>query len=156
VISYFDTSVLVPLYLPEQGAVAARRHAARAGQIPYTQLHALELTNAVQLNCGRGVITLVELRAVTLQIEDDVLAHRLRETSLDLGDVFRSAQQLAQQHSVRLLCRSLDVLHVAAALHLGCHELVSADDRQLALAQAVGLEAVNLKGRTRTTRRRLS
>ena len=152
-IIYFDTSGLVPLYLPERGSVAARRHAAHAGQIPYTQLHALELTNAMQLNRGRAVITAAELRAVTLQIEEDIQAHRLRETFLDLNDVFRSARELAQQHSIPLLCRSLDVLHVAAALHLHCRQFVSADARQLDLAQAVGLAAVDLRAQPRTTRR---
>jgi predicted nucleic acid-binding protein len=151
---YCDTSALVPLYLPERGSAGARRHAMRVGQIPYTQLHALELTNAIHLNCGRGIITAAELRAVTLHIDDDVHTHRLRETSLDLTRVFESATQLARHHSVPLLCRSLDLLHIAAALLLSCRELVSADDRQLALAKAVGLEAVPLSGRGLTPRRR--
>lgn len=152
--AYFDTSAVVPLYLPEIRSDRAREEARRAGQIPYTPLHALELTSAIHLNCGRRSITPAELRAVSLQIEDDRSAHRLRTTPLDLADVFASATDLATRHAQTVLCRSLDVLHVAAALHLRCAELVSADERQLQLARAVGLDVVDLGKRRSRARRR--
>lgn len=152
--SYFDTSAVVPLYLPEIRSDRAREEARRARQIPYTPLHALELTSAIHLNCGRGLITTAELRAVSLQIEDDLSTHRLRTTPLDLADVFASATDVARQHAATLLCRSLDALHVAAALHLRCAALVSADERQLQLAHAVGLDVVDLGRRRSRTRRR--
>jgi predicted nucleic acid-binding protein len=152
--SYFDTSAIVPLYLPEVRSERAREEARRARQIPYTQLHALELTSAIHLNCGRGLITPAELRAVSLQIEDDLSTHRLRPTPLDLADVFASATDLATRHASTLLSRSLDLLHVAAALHLRCAELVSADERQLQLARAVGLDVVDLGKRRARARRR--
>lgn len=152
--SYFDTSAVVPLYLPEIRSDRAREEARRARQIPYTPLHTLEVTSAIHLNCGRGLITAAELHAVSLQIEDDLSAHRLRTTPLDLADVFTSATTIARQHAARLLCRSLDVLHVAAALHLRCTELVSADERQLRLARTIGLDVVDLGKRRSRARRR--
>ena len=70
-------------------------------------------------------------------------------------DVFARALELSARHAVTLLCRSLDVLHVAAALELGCSRFVSGDDRQLALAAAEGLDPVDVKGgQTRRGRRR--
>lgn len=106
--SYFDTSAVVPLYLPELRSERAREEARRARQIPYTPLHALELTGAIHLNGGRGSITPAELRAVSLQIEDDLSAQRLRTTPLDLADVFAPATDLATRHAATLLCRSLE------------------------------------------------
>jgi predicted nucleic acid-binding protein len=44
-----------------------------------------------------------------------------------------------------LLCRTLDVLHVATAVELNCLRFVSADDRQLSLANAVGLTIIDIK-----------
>lgn len=152
--AYFDTSAVVPLYLPEIRSEHAREEARRAGQIPYTPLHALELTSAIHLNCGRGLITPAELRAVSLQIEDDLSAHRLRTTPVDLTEVFATATDLATRHAATVLCRSLDVLHIAVALHLRCAELVSADERQLQLARAVGLDVVDLGKRRSRARRR--
>lgn len=147
--SYFDTSALVPLYLPERCSIEARRQAVAAGPLPYTPLHGVELTNAIHLNHGRGNITAGDVRAVTVQIEEDVAAQRLRTTAIDLADVFRNATRLAREHSARVLCRSLDVLHVAVALSLRCQRLVTADDRQRALARAVGLDVVDVKRRRR-------
>lgn len=152
--AYFDTSAIVPLYLPELCSVRARREAERAGQIPFTQLHALELTSALQLNCGRGLISTTELRAVQLQIDEDMEAHRLQSTAVDLGETFKAAIELARQHAAPLLCRSLDVLHVAAALQLRGREFISADDRQLTLATAVGLDALDIKKRPAPATRR--
>ena len=58
--------------------------------------------------------------------------------------VFAKSCNLAQQHSARLLCRSLDILHVACALDLACDRFVSGDDRQLRLARATGLKVVDI------------
>lgn len=151
---YFDTSAIVPIYLPEIASERARDEAMRARQIPYTPLHVLEVTSAIHLNCGRGSITAAELRAVSQQIEDDLVAHRLRTTPLDLADVFVNATDVARRHAATLLCRSLDVLHVAAALQLRCTEFVSADERQLELARVAGLETVDLRRRRSRSRRR--
>jgi uncharacterized protein len=53
--------------------------------------------------------------------------------------VFRAAAQLAVRHSGRLGCRSLDILHVAAARKLAASQFWSFDARQRALAQQLGL-----------------
>jgi len=58
--------------------------------------------------------------------------------------VFAKSCNLAQQHSARLLCRSLDILHAACALDLACDRFGSGDDRQLRLARATGLKVVDI------------
>lgn len=127
----------------------ARREARSALQLPYTALHDLEVRNALRVLHGRGLVTAVELRELLAQLDGDVAAHRLVEMRIDLFAVFMRAAELSHAHAVRLLCRSLDILHVAAALELGCTRLVSGDDRQLALAKAAGLEPVDVKGTRR-------
>jgi len=145
VTSYFDSSALVAIYVTEAFSRVARREARAVSQIPYTALHELEVPNGLRVLHGRGLITSQELRDLTGQLAGDLEAHRLVETRIDLFDVFRRASGLSQAHAVRLLCRSLDILHVAAALELGCRRFVSGDDRQLALARAVGLAPVDVK-----------
>jgi predicted nucleic acid-binding protein len=51
------------------------------------------------------------------------------------------AERLSALHSETLGTRSLDVLHVAAAIVLGLRELLTFDRRQAALARAAGLKA---------------
>jgi len=81
------------------------------------------------------------------QLDADLEAQRLVDTRLDLFEVFRHAGELSRSHTATLLCRSLDILHVAAALQLGCAAFVSGDSRQLSLAKDVGLDPIDVKGR---------
>jgi predicted nucleic acid-binding protein len=148
--SYFDSSALVAVYVTEAFSKIARREARRASQLPYTSLHDLEVRNALRVLRGRGMLDGRELRELIGHLEEDLESRRLIETPIDLFDVFRRAGELSHAHASKLLCRALDILHVAAALQLRCERLVSGDDRQLALAAAVGIEPVDVKkGRRR-------
>lgn len=142
---YFDTSVLVKLYVSEARSDHARQEAARVGQIAFTPLQSLELQAAIRQLVGRGTLPASALALFEQHHEADRRSRRLRETGLDLAGVFRRADQLARTHAQRLLCRTLDVFHVATALELDCKRFITADDRQLALAKAVGLTAINIK-----------
>jgi predicted nucleic acid-binding protein len=54
--------------------------------------------------------------------------------------LFPRAAELADRHSVRLGTRSLDLLHVAAALLLDSEIFFSFDERQRKAAKAEGLK----------------
>ncbi len=142
---YFDSSALVKLYVTEEFSARARKEAQSTGQLPYTRLHELEVGNALRVLAGRKFLSVEEARLLLDQLEDDRQAHRLAEVAVDWPKIFHEAQQLSRAHSPKLLCRSLDILHVAAAVELGCKRLVSADDRQLALAKAAGLKVVDVR-----------
>lgn len=150
--SYADTSVLVALYVPEAFSAVARTAVAAHPQSPFTSLHELELGNALALMAGRRSISAAEYKAVTAQVREDVEAQRLVPVALDWPQTFADATALSLAHTAKLLTRSLDVLHVAAARRLGCEVFVSADDRQLATARAAGLKVVDIKRPTRRKR----
>ena len=143
---YLDSSVLVAAYVNEPHSAAARQAFAAVPQLPYTPLHHLEVRNAFRLQVGRKRMTAADSAAVLLQLEDDVAAGRLIRTPLDLYATFERAEALSTRHTKRLLSRSLDILHVAAALELGCTRFVSFDARQIRLAAAAGLRATNISG----------
>ena len=148
-IDYFDSSALVALYVPEESSRRVRTAARAAGQIPFTPLHDLEVPNALRVAHGRGRLDARELAQCLAQLSEDLHASRLARTQVDLFRVFERAQELSQTHSVKILARSLDLLHVAAAVELACERLVSGDDRQLVLASAAGLEPVDAKKRAK-------
>jgi predicted nucleic acid-binding protein len=54
------------------------------------------------------------------------------------------AERLSASHSEKLGTRSLDVLHVAAAVVLGAKEFHTFDTRQAKLAKAAGLKVKSL------------
>lgn len=145
--TYVDSSALVPVYVPEQLSARARAAVRAAGQLPFTALHQIEVPNAFELLIGRGLLTRDEGNAVHGHLRDDIEHQRLLAVSLDLDRVFADAARLSREHTAKLLTRSLDLLHVAAAHVAGCSTFVSADDRQLALARASGLAAVDIKRR---------
>ncbi len=143
--TYIDSSALVPVYVPERFSENARRALRAASQAPFTQLHELEVPNAFELLVGRSLITRIECRAIQAQLQQDIDNQRLLHLSIDLEGVFVKACELSRAYAARLLARSLDVLHVAAAHLATCTRFVSADDRQLALAKATGLKVVDIK-----------
>lgn len=143
--TYFDSSALVKIYLTEAHSERARAEAQSVPQLPLTWLHILEIGNAFRVLVGRRLLTEGEARELLDQLEDDRQARRLAEDAVEWPKVFHEAAQLSRRHSAQLLCRSLDILHVAVAVELGCTRLVSADGRQLALAKAVGLKPVDIR-----------
>jgi predicted nucleic acid-binding protein len=146
---YVDSSALVPVYVPERFSNAARLAVQTASRIPFTALHRLEIPNAFELLVARGLITRTECRAVQAQLQEDLESQRLMHVLLDLDRVFTDAAELSRLHTAKFLSRSLDLLHVAAAHAAQCTTLVSADDRQLAVAKASGLKTVDIKRRVR-------
>ena len=151
--TYADSSALVPLYVNEQFSESAESVLRRAGQIPFTVLHQLEVPNAFERLVGRGLMTREESESVQRQLRDDLASQRLMAVSLDLDQVFTQAGELSKRYAAKHLARSLDLLHVAAAHAAMCTTFVSADDRQLAVAKATGLRIVDIKRRARRQKR---
>ena len=145
--TYVDSSVLVAVYVSERFSKPARRAVRAVPQVPWTQLHEIEIPNAFELLVGRGIMTRPECRTIQAQLLDDVESQRLVRTSLDLDRVFADARDLSRSYSSKFLTRSLDLLHVAAALSTSCTTFVSADDRQLAVAKATGMAVIDIKRR---------
>jgi predicted nucleic acid-binding protein len=143
--SYFDSGVLVKLYVYEPGSEEAAALATEVPSIPFCELHDLEIRNALRAQAGRGVLERGQLDAALGALEEDLASSRLALVSLPWREVFRRGMELSSAHTARLLCRSLDVLHVAAALELGCVRLVTADERQARLARSAGLRVRRLR-----------
>lgn len=150
--TYIDSSALVAVYVPERFSKSARAAVRKAGQIPLNALHRLEVPNAFELLVGRDLMSRDEYRAIQTQLQDDLENQRLVPVSLDLDRVFTDATELSRLYTAKLLARSLDLLHVAAARLTPCTTFVSADDRQLAVAKASGLDTVDIKRRIRRRR----
>jgi predicted nucleic acid-binding protein len=147
--TYVDSSALVAIYVPERFSKTARQSVRAVPQIPFTQLHELEVRNVFELLVGRALISREECRAIQAQLDADLDSQRLARVSLDLDRVFMSASDLSLTYTAKVLTRSLDLLHVAAAQAMMCRRLVSADDRQLRVAKAAGLAVVDITLRAR-------
>jgi predicted nucleic acid-binding protein len=137
--AYCDTSFLVSLYTPDANSHAAAAEARRSTTTLFiSPLGELEFTNALQLRVFRKELTKAEASAAYALIQKDLAAgvYSVQPVS---AMVFDAAKRISLKHTAGVGSRSLDVLHVAAALVLGADVLLSFDDNQRKLAEAAGL-----------------
>ena len=99
--TYIDSSVLVAVYVPERFSHAARQTVRAVPQVPFTQLHELEVPNAFELLVGRGSISREECRAIQAHLQEDLDSQRLARVSLDLDRIFTSASDLSRTHTAK-------------------------------------------------------
>lgn len=141
--TYLDTGCFVKLYYPE--ADSARVIAKIQGKsICYTPLHELEFVNALQLKTFLKNATPQQVTAARALVETDLKSGILTLAGGDWPNLFREAVKLAEQHTGAIGCRSLDILHCAAAKVLAAKEFISTDVRQKTLATAMGLNLVTI------------
>ena len=72
--------------------------------------------------------------------ESDVAAGVLRRVPYDVEAVNRLACSLSARHTATGGHRSLDILHIATAVHLGVKNMLTFDARQKKLAKHCGLK----------------
>jgi hypothetical protein len=140
--AYADTGFLCSLYAPDAHTGAAVERIKRQTlPLPFTWVHQLEFRNALRLRVFRNEITPTQRDASLNAMLADLAASILVHAMTPLMDLTMEAERLSALHSETLGMRSLDILHVAAALVLGLPEFLTFDRRQQALAVAAGLQA---------------
>ena len=107
-----DTSALVKLYINEPGSRWVQAHGESAESILMSPLQETEPRNAVFAASGRNVINRATMRQVLQHIETDLSEGAFTRRQPDWPLVWQRANQLAEAHTPRVLCRALDVPHV--------------------------------------------
>jgi len=138
---YLDSSALVKLYVPEKESENLNAHV-QGESLPFTHFHELEVKNAILLKSFRYPSLAGICQKVTASIDVDFEHHVLSRPNLIWTDVFQLAIELSVLHTSDIGCRSLDILHVAAAKIGHYKNFITYDQRQAALAKAAGLKRV--------------
>ncbi len=145
-ISYPDTSFLCSLYREQAFSKAARTHRGTMTEpLHATALLEFEFMQAVQLQVflhsndrtrgyGRR-----EADQVLAWWHQDIAAGDIVLVPCDTDEIIRYALSLSRTHTADGGHRSLDLLHLATAVHLGAKEFLSFDQRQVKLARKLGL-----------------
>jgi predicted nucleic acid-binding protein len=138
--TYVDPSALRRLYVHDDRSRTFCAWRARlGGALPLTLHGRAELINSISLAIFRGDITSQEGESARSDLESDFAQGHLYLADLLWRKALDLAAELSELHTPRLGTRTLDVLHVASAVVLGCRTLVTYDERQAALANKVGL-----------------
>jgi hypothetical protein len=141
--TYADTSLLFSLYSTDANSPKADAwRMANPIPLPFTAFHRLELRNALSLAVFQKRLTSVEVQSAWQEIENDIAAGLLVVRGGLWHHIFGEAETIAANHTSAIGCRTLDVLHVAAARLIGTTEFCTFDIRQADLVRKVGMTAV--------------
>ena len=144
---YYDSGVLVKLYVREDRSDEVTGFVSRRGQsVAVNRLHELEIRNALRLKRFREEIDDAQLAASLRMIAADFAARRLVRHDVDWRVIHDEAERLSAVTAAAVGVRTIDVIHIAAALTQMATGLVSFDRRQLAAARMSGLRVVELAG----------
>jgi predicted nucleic acid-binding protein len=140
-VAFADTGFIASLYLKESTSAPARAVVQAASvSLPITPLAMLELRNAFNRAVQRRRITAAQRDALWQDVEADIASGFLVPMPVDPGPLHDTARKLSDRYTPALGTRSLDLLHVAAALVLEAKEFFSFDDRQRKAAASEGLK----------------
>ena len=138
--AYFDSAIIVKLYVQETNSpVAIQLVGGYSAPYLLTQWQLLEVKNAIRLKAFRAEITRAEMGQSVTAFDQDVANGRWQRPLYDVAAIEQKTEELSARHALTFGCRTLDIIHVGAALAVGAKDFVTFDSRQAALARQVGL-----------------
>jgi predicted nucleic acid-binding protein len=136
---YLDTSAFIKLYLNEEGSAEVQRLViAQHDPLPVWHLLELEFYNALRFKVFLLDISTEEADRLISNFLDRKRSAHYHTPYLDPITLHEMALQMTLRTPV-IGCRSLDILHVAAARLIQVERFITADRRQATLAKNEGL-----------------
>lgn len=135
---YLDTGCLLKLYYPEPDSPQVAKLVSSQA-VAFLLLHELEINNALELKLFRKDARPAQVRATRALVEEDIRAGILHRAPVAWDEVLQDANALAKAHTRAIGCRSLDLLHCAAARRVAATAFITTDGRQRKVASVMGL-----------------
>ena len=146
-IAFPDTSFLCAFYRRQDNSPQAAAHfKAMPEALPVSGLLLYEFRQSVRFQVwlhardkAKGYPQ-AECDRALADLQTDLDTGALAVVTADWPDVHRLAETISKRHTIAGGHRSLDILHVATALHLGAREFLTFDTNQRKLAAAEKLK----------------
>lgn len=140
--TYADSGFVVSLYRPTESlSRIARREIKRASTpVLLSPLSLLEIRNALNIAIARDEIGMAERDAVMAEIDRQISTGFFQMAQVSQAAIYARAEELSDRHTPARFTRSLDLMHVAAALLCKASIFLSTDARQKKVAEAEGLK----------------
>lgn len=136
---YLDSGVLVKLYVAESGSREVQKAIESVTRLYLNQLQEAELRNALWAAGGRGQLEARAVDRVIGFIDEDFRKGRLISREVLWDRAWKRAIDFAANYTRDVLCRTLDILHVAIAVEQKAEIMITGDRRQAELCKRVGL-----------------
>ena len=140
--SYWDTSCLVKLYAPEADSALFHTHAAGLASSPVTGDFArLELFTTLRRKEAEGQLAAGDTQTLLVKFDEHVDRSVVRLQRLDAAVKieFERVVEKCLSQTPPLFIRTLDALHLAAAITAGEMDFVATDKRLREAAALLGL-----------------
>ena len=142
---YLDSSSLVALYYPEAKSDQILAYLRKTKlPIAFTWLHELEFTNGLQQKLFRGETGEASVNATLNLLLRDKENNVFDQRAIPWPTVFQTTLRLSRTYSPIFGTRTLDLLHVAAAIALEAEEFMTSDERQAKVAAKESLRLVKM------------
>lgn len=144
---YPDTSFLCALYRDqgENSEKAAAYMQQRTDPLIVTAAVIFEFKQSMRLhqfihaNDASSGVTEKIVSDSFCNLQSDLETGIIKTVAVDWPDIWSIAERLSVRYTVQDGNRTVDIIHVAAALHLGAREFLTFDAKQAALAKNEGL-----------------
>ena len=147
-VTYADTSVIVPLYVPEGLSAEAQIAVTALSQpLPLNQLHELETRNAIRRKAPTHQASAAQARRYLANLERDIEDGIWIQIPTDWDKAFREAERLSLRFTMKSNARSFDILHVALAIVGGFRRFITCDAQQADLARLTKLSCTFVQTR---------
>ena len=139
--SYWDTSALGKLYVPEPDSADFENKAASEPGMFTARLALYEMRRVAFRKESAGLIPAGTAEAVLSQVDQDIATGEIRIVELDarVEAEFNVIMAACYRHTPPLPIRTFDALHLASARVSGETEIVATDKRLRDAAKLLGL-----------------
>lgn len=145
--AFADTSFLCALYRYEAKTDVADALVKECGEpLGISSLVAFEFRQSARLQVFRFSndrtqgFSKAEAERILNKFELNLASGALDIIPVNWSDVYSLAERISSRHTMRGGHRTLDVLHVATAIHAGIGSFLTLDENQAVLARAEGLK----------------
>jgi len=139
--SYWDTSALVKLSVAEVDSAQFQHLAGNAACIMTAAIARFEARTVFRRREAEGVLPVGEAAILSAEMDRDIADGRVVIQAMDTSveHDFAKVLELCFSQTPIIFIRTVDALHIASALASGKTEFVTADVRQRAAAERMGL-----------------
>jgi predicted nucleic acid-binding protein len=135
VTTFLDTSFLIKLYIPEIHSDKAVAIASQlSGSVAVSALTDVEMASALFRRLPGA-----QAQGIYDKYRRNRGSGLFQEFPVN-DMIYLSARTLAERHAAAFLLRSIDILHLATALHHGATGMATFDDKLAKAAAALGLQ----------------
>ena len=139
--SYWETSALAKLYIPEPDRAVFEQKVAAAPVCVTTRLAFYEMQRVAFRKENEGLIQAGTAETILNELALDIAADEIQVVEMDtlVEAEFKTVMAACYRSSTPLLIRTFDAIHLAAARVAGENEVVATDKRLRDAAKLLGL-----------------